>query len=262
MSDSDNSSRDRVFATPGRTDDFVFDERVASVFQDMISRSVPGYATIVSMSGMLAERYCQAGSRIYDLGCSLGGTTLSMAHHIGERDYRLVAVDSSPAMIQRFRQTLESGDPAIARHIELQCADIEDVTIDDASVVALNFTLQFIEPERRDALLLRIARGLRPGGILILSEKITFPDEQLDGLFIDLYHRFKKVQGYSDLEISQKRQALENVLRPESLDTHRQRCRQAGFAACDVWFQCFNFASLVAVMPGAEPEDGRGQEET
>jgi tRNA (cmo5U34)-methyltransferase len=249
--DSDNP-RDRVFATPGQNADFVFDERVAAVFSDMINRSVPGYATIISMSGMLAERYCQPGSRVYDLGCSLGGTALAMAHHIGERDYRLVAVDNSPAMIHRFRNTLESEEREQGARIELQCADIEDVVIEDASVVVMNFTLQFIDPARRDALLRHIGRGMRPGGILILSEKILFPDSGINDLFIDLYHRFKNVQGYSDLEISQKRQALENVLRPESLETHRARCAQAGFTACDVLFQCFNFASLVAFMPGGE----------
>ncbi|MEX1198832.1 MAG: carboxy-S-adenosyl-L-methionine synthase CmoA [Pseudohongiellaceae bacterium] len=254
MSDhSDNDiPRDRIFATPGQNTDFVFDERVAAVFTDMINRSVPGYATIVSMSGMLAERYCQPGSRVYDLGCSLGGTTLAMAHHIGQRDYRLVAVDNSPAMIQRFSRALENEEAELATRIELKCADIDDLTIDNASVVALNFTLQFIDPARRDALIRRIAGGMRPGGILILSEKIAFPDRGINDLFIDLYHRFKKVQGYSDLEISQKRQALENVLRPESLEIHRRRCAQAGFTACDVWFQCFNFASLVAFMPGED----------
>ncbi len=244
--------RDRVFATPGETADFVFDERVAEVFTDMINRSVPGYATIVSMSGVLAERYCQPGSRVYDLGCSLGGTTLAMSHHIGAREHRLVAVDNSPAMIQRFRRKLDDGQYDQAARIELVCADIDDVAIEDASVVVMNFTLQFIDPTRRDALIRRIARGMRPGGILILSEKIIFPDPDINELFIDLYHRFKNVQGYSDLEISQKRQALENVLRPESLETHRRRCVQAGFTACDVWFQCFNFASLVAFMPDGD----------
>lgn len=238
--------RDSIYSSQQAPGDFVFDERVAAVFTDMINRSVPGYATIVSMTGMLAERYCQPGSRVYDLGCSLGGSTLAMAHHLAERDYKLIAVDNSPAMIKRFRTSLDEEHPALADRISLECSDIKDTAIADASVVVLNFTLQFIAQEQRQTLIQRIHDGMRPGGIVVLSEKIRFPDPALDSLFIDMYHQFKKVQGYSDMEISQKRQALENVLVPESIDQHKQRFRQAGFSSCDVWFQCFNFASLVA----------------
>jgi len=238
--------RDSIYANPQPVSDFVFDERVAAVFNDMINRSVPGYATIVSMAGTLAERYCQPGSRVYDLGCSLGGTSLAMAHHIGERDYELLAVDNSDAMLARFSKALE-GEPAFVRErIQLLCEDVNTLDIRDASVVTLNFTLQFIPLAQRQALIQRIYNGMRPGGLLILSEKIRFPEKEVDDLLIDMYHQFKKVQGYSAMEISQKRQALERVLLPETLDAHKQRCLNAGFRSCDVWFQCFNFASLVA----------------
>ena len=241
-----DQQRDSIYAREQPPGDFVFDERVAAVFTDMISRSVPGYATIVSMTGMLAQRYCQAGSRVYDLGCSLGGSTLAMAHHIGDLDHQIIAVDNSPAMIERFRRSLETEHRDVAGRIELLCGDLQDVDIRNASVVVLNFTLQFIPQEQRRGLIQRIHDGMRPGGIVILSEKIRFPDATLDSLFIDMYHQFKKVQGYSEMEISQKRQALENVLLPETIDDHKQRFREAGFRSCDVWFQCFNFASLVA----------------
>lgn len=239
-------SRDSIYASEQPPSDFVFDERVAAVFTDMINRSVPGYATIVSMSGTLAERYCQAGSHVYDLGCSLGGTTLAMAHHIRQADYRLIAVDNSQAMLNRFSKVLADEPADIRAHVDLVCDDINNIAIENASVVTLNFTLQFIDPAQRQALITRIHKGMRPGGILILSEKIRFPEPELNELFIELYHQFKKVQGYSDLEISQKRQALERVLLPETINTHKQRCHEAGFRSCDVWFQCFNFASLVA----------------
>ena len=117
----------------------------------------------------------------------------------------------------------------------------------DASVVVFNFTLQFIPPAQRDALLARIGSAMRPGGVLVLSEKIRFEDEHLQALNTDLHHAFKRANGYSDLEISQKRSALENVLVPETIATHQQRLRNAGFTSVDVWFQCFNFASLVAI---------------
>jgi tRNA (cmo5U34)-methyltransferase len=236
--------QDKLYASERPVQDFVFDEKVADVFADMINRSVPGYATIISMIGMLADRYCTPGSRIYDLGCSLGGAALSMTHHISHNDYRMLAVDNSRAMIERFRAAIDA-QPDMT-NVELICADVDDIEITDASVVVLNFTLQFIAPERRVGLIRRIYEGMRPGGILILSEKIRFADTHLNELLIDMYHQFKQAQGYSQLEISQKRSALENVLIPETIAAHKQRMHEAGFRSCDTWFQCFNFASMVA----------------
>ena len=236
--------QDQIYASERPVQDFVFNEKVADVFADMINRSVPGYATIISMIGMLADRYCTPGSRIYDLGCSLGGAALSMTHHISHNDYRMLAVDNSRAMIERFRAALDA-QPDMT-NVELICADVDDIEITDASVVVLNFTLQFIAPERRVGLIRRIYEGMRPGGILILSEKIRFADTHLNELLIDMYHQFKQAQGYSQLEISQKRSALENVLIPETIAAHKQRMHEAGFRSCDTWFQCFNFASIVA----------------
>ena len=238
--------RDTLFATPQSRADFVFDDKVASVFSDMINRSVPGYATILSMIGVLAARYCTPGSRLYDLGCSLGGASFAMAHQISHRDYELLAIDNSPAMISRL-QTLLAQPASADLPVTVLCDDICNIDISNASVVVLNFTLQFIAPAQRDALIRKIADGLQPGGILILSEKIRFPDQTLDELFIDLYHQFKQTQGYSALEVAQKRAALENVLIPETIDAHKQRLAAAGFRSCDVWFQCFNFCSMVAV---------------
>lgn len=222
----------------------MFDDKVADVFTDMISRSVPGYATIISMIGTLAERYCRPGSVVYDLGCSLGGATLAIAHHVTHKDYQVIAVDNSRAMITRLDAALEGH--ADSARIRTACADINDIEIHNASVVVLNFTLQFIPVERRNALLRKIHEGMNPGGILILSEKIRFPDDALNTLLIDMYHQFKQVQGYSQLEISQKRSALENVLIPETMAEHKARLKEAGFSSCDSWFQCFNFMSMIA----------------
>jgi tRNA (cmo5U34)-methyltransferase len=238
------SKPDKIYARMQPVADFVFDDKVAEVFTDMINRSVPGYATIISMIGMLAERYCVPGTAIYDLGCSLGGATLSMRHHLSHENYRLVAVDNSAAMIRRLRETLAQAP--LPDTVELVCADIADISPDKASVVVLNFTLQFIPPDDRDELIRRIYNGMIPGGILILSEKIRFTDTALNALMIDMYHQFKQAQGYSQLEISQKRSALENVLIPESIAEHRDRISKAGFSSFDPWFQCFNFASMIA----------------
>ena len=242
--DTVTRKKDDLFATPVTPVDFVFDARVVEVFEDMINRSVPGYTTIIAMIGELAARYGQPGTVIYDLGCSLGAASLAIHSQMSHDDYRLVAVDNSPAMVDQMQR--RAGELRGKPGIEVLCADLLEVEISNASVVVLNFTLQFIPPSRRDALLKRLCQGMVPGGILILSEKICFTDPQLNQVFIDRYHKFKEDMGYSQLEISQKRQALENVLIPETLDAHRQRALAAGFQGLDVWFQCFNFASMVA----------------
>lgn len=240
-----NQNKDRIFAETKLPGDFVFDDNVASVFEDMINRSVPGYSTIIAMISVLAEEYCQEQSRIYDLGCSLGGATLAAVDRVECQDFAAIAIDNSPAMIGRLQTKLKDL-PRFSNKIECRCEDLADSEITDASVVILNFTLQFIPPDRRASLLSKIYAGMKPGGVLIISEKITFPDEKLNQLFIEMYHSFKENMGYSKLEISQKRAALEKVLLPETLDAHRDRLEKIGFQSVDVWFQCFNFASMVA----------------
>ena len=239
--------QDAIYAAPlDEIIDFHFDERVAEVFPDMIQRSVPGYGTMISTIGILAEKYAQANSHCYDLGCSLGAVSLAMRQRISQPGCDIIAVDNSPAMIERGQQLLAS-DTNAAIPVHMVCADIQDVTIENASVVVLNFTLQFIPPEERLALIKRIYQGLKPGGILILSEKMAFDEQERQRFHNDSHHDFKRANGYSDLEISQKRTALERVMIPETLIFHQQRLKDAGFKFCDVWFQCFNFSSLVAV---------------
>ncbi len=211
----------------------------------MIQRSVPGYQTIISAIGLLAERYAQEHSVCYDLGCSLGAATFSMKHQISATDCKIVAVDNSEAMTQQLRANLSHDEGGL--EVDCLCADIRNVVIENASVVVLNFTLQFIPIEDRQALLSKVYQGLLPGGILILSEKLKFDDQRQQDLQTDLHHAFKKSQGYSDLEISQKRSALENVLLAETFSTHQQRLQSVGFSSAEVWFQYFNFASMIAL---------------
>ncbi|WP_193164464.1 carboxy-S-adenosyl-L-methionine synthase CmoA [Microbulbifer hainanensis] len=240
------SKQDNIYANPlGEVAGFKFDQSVVEVFPDMIQRSVPGYTTIVAMIGTLAERYAQAGSRCYDLGSSLCAATLSMRHRIPAADCEIIAVDNSQAMVERARTVLAADSGQIP--VQLVCADIQNVAIDNASVVVLNFTLQFIPVQERREILQKICDGLRPGGVLILSEKVAFADAAHQELMIDLHHSFKRANGYSELEVAQKRAAIENVLIPETLDQHRERLKAVGFSSVDVWFQCFNFASLIAI---------------
>lgn len=240
------SNKDTIFSAPiDKIGDFTFDERVVEVFPDMIQRSVPGYANIISAIGMMAERFAKPHSNLYDLGCSLGAATLSMRRNIKQEGCKIIGVDNSAAMVERCKlhvNAYRSDTP-----VEVIEADIRNIDITNASVVVLNFTLQFLSPEDRYTLLEKIYAGLRPGGILILSEKFIFENQAAHELLIDLHHDFKRANGYSELEISQKRSAIENVMRPDSVETHKARFEQLGFSSYEVWFQCFNFGSMFAI---------------
>jgi len=237
-------SKDQIYAQQQPIGEFVFDERVANVFSDMIQRSVPGYQTTISTISELASRFVKPNSQVYDLGCSLGAATLAMRHRIQAEGVEIVAVDNSPAMIQGCEQNVAADKAPTA--VRVVRANLQDIEIENASLVVLNFTLQFIPVAERLALLKKICDGLLPGGKLVLSEKVLLPDAYLNDLTIDLHHRFKKAHGYSDLEVAQKRSALENTLIPETVDCHKQRLAEAGFARADVWYQCFNFLSIIA----------------
>jgi tRNA (cmo5U34)-methyltransferase len=241
MTDKDNLFADRR----NKIAPFSFDDKVASVFPDMIKRSVPGYRQTLQMIEIITHQYAQPGSRLYDLGCSLGAATLAMQRGISAADCRIIAVDNSPAMINRCREKLASEKGGMP--VELRCADILDTDIANASVVVMNFVMQFIVKEKRLALLKKIQQALRPGGVLVLSEKICFDNAEENRRQTELYEAYKRAQGYSQLEISRKRTALENVLVPETLDKHHARIKAAGFSSSQTWFQCFNFASMLAI---------------
>lgn len=220
---------------------FRFDEATVRVFEDMIRRSVPGYGMTLSMISLLGERHLQPGSTCYDLGCSLGAGTLAALARIPERDCRVVAVDTSEPMIARCRENVADS------RVDCRVQDVRETAFENASLVLLNFTLQFVPLEDRLPLLARIYEGLRPGGLLLLSEKLSFQDSAVASFQTEMHHDFKRAQGYSDLEISQKRTALENVLVPETLDVHIERLHKAGFPTATPWFQCFSFVSIAAI---------------
>jgi tRNA (cmo5U34)-methyltransferase len=240
-----SDSRDNIYQTEQKVAPFKFDEKVAAVFPDMIQRSVPGYETIIEGIQHLAQQVVQDNSNCFDLGCSWGAASLAMSHGIQANHCRIIAIDNSPAMVERCRLFVEAYHHQTP--IEVVCGDLQDQAIEQASMVVLNFTLQFIPLEQRDAIIQSIYNGLNPGGVLVLSEKIQFPNDELNRLMIDLHHQFKRNNGYSELEISQKRNALENVLVPETIETHKSRLAKAGFKQLDVWYQQFNFCSLIAV---------------
>jgi tRNA (cmo5U34)-methyltransferase len=211
----------------------------------MIQRSVPGYQTIINHTGELADRFVQQDSHIYDLGCSLGASTLAIRERIEGRNARIFAVDNSQAMLDKLATILQTQPSDTGT--QLITNDICDIQITNASLVVLNFTLQFVPLARRSELISSIYKGLNPNGCLIISEKLHFEPESLNTLLTELHHQFKRDQGYSDLEISQKRDAIDKVLMPESLSTHIQRLKDCGFKSASPWFQCYNFGSLIAI---------------
>lgn len=237
--------QDKLFAkSRAVTAGFRFDEQVVKVFPDMISRSVPGYELVVPMTGMLARRYARPHSNLYDLGCSLGAVSLAMSLAVRAAGSKIIAVDNSQAMVDRCRTVVAGQCGAVPIDVRLQ--NIRETPIEKASVVVLNFTLQFLDPADRGALIRRIASGMLDGGVLILSEKIRFEDDREQADQTAWHHDFKRTQGYSELEIAGKRNALEDVLKPETESTHLSRFKQAGFSRYHRWFQCFSFASYIA----------------
>ena len=241
---------DRLFAQPlSQVPDFAFNEDVVRVFPDMIKRSVPGYPTIVENIGVLAAQFAQPDTTLYDLGSSLGAVTQALRRHVRAEGCQVIAVDNSQAMVERCREYLNAQNSMFQELLPVEVIEGDILALDfkPASVIALNFTLQFIPPAQRLELLTRIHQALVPGGALILSEKLRFEDDQQHDLLNDLHVAFKRANGYSDLEIAQKRSAIENVMKPDSLEENRERLRAAGFSKVVPWFQCLNFASMIAL---------------
>jgi len=241
------SNRDNLFADSDCVEKFAFDERVADVFPDMIKRSVPGYVSLVSLTGVIASEFICRNSTVYDLGCSLGAVSSSILANLQVFPEKLYAVDNSSAMLEKCRDNLSGFIEEGNLNIEFLNEDIRTMSIAEASFIALNFTLQFLPPEDRNGMVQKIYDGLIPGGAFVLSEKITLVPEEDDKLIVRLHELFKSANGYSDLEIAAKRSALEKVLIPETAQTHIKRLKNAGFEKVIQWHQTLNFSSFLAV---------------
>ncbi len=224
---------------------FEFNQEVVEVFDDMIERSVPGYRSLLHQIGLLANQFAQPNNHIYDLGCSTGNTLAYLLPALSDIHSHIFAIDSSIDMINQCKQRFDPSNNAI-NTLNFLHQTIEETPIEQATVVILNFTLQFIPPPQRTHVLSQIYQGLQPGGILVVSEKICFDHPQIQEHMTKLHHRFKSQQGYSKLEISQKRAALENVLIPETQDQLQKRLSEAGFTNIAQHFQQINFVSWVA----------------
>ncbi|HET9431744.1 MAG TPA: carboxy-S-adenosyl-L-methionine synthase CmoA [Chitinophagaceae bacterium] len=238
--------KDEVFKNEiEKASDFKFGANVAKVFDDMVNRSVPFYGEIQRMMAELAADHAKPGTDVYDLGCSTGTTMMGMDTMVN-KDIRFVGVDDSREMLDKCRSKLQ--EEGFTREFDLRCSDLnQGVTITNASVVVLCLTLQFVRPIYREQLLRNIYEGLNKGGVLILVEKILAEDSLFNRDFIKYYYDYKRRNHYSEMEISQKREALENVLVPYKLSENISMLRDRGFTHCEVFFKWYNFSGVVAV---------------
>jgi len=222
---------------------FTFDQKVVDVFDDMVLRSVPGYKQMIELIGLAGRTHPVINSNVYDLGCSTGAATLSIASNLKSESVKIFSIDNSQEMLNQCRKNLLG----IEANIQYICDHIENIQFENASLIVLNLTLQFINPKYRSDLIKRIFKSLLTGGALIISEKIINENESINKSLIDLHETFKRENGYSETEISQKRKAIEDVLIPESIEQHLKRLSDAGFKKPLVQMQCINFASFLAV---------------
>ncbi len=239
--------RDELFKAPlTQVAGFEFNDDTADVFDDMIHRSIPFYQEVQRMIMDYAGQFYQPRSAVYDLGCSTGSLIAAMAARLPHID-RIVGVDNSEPMIRKTRERLARLE--LKPTIELACEDLRETPIENASVVVMGYTLQFIRPLYRVKMVRRIFEGLHPGGILLLSEKVLEDSTSISQSFVDMYYRFKRRNGYSEMEISQKRERLENVLIPYKIGEQRELLAEGGFEQAEIFFKWNNFASFIAIKP-------------
>jgi tRNA (cmo5U34)-methyltransferase len=239
---------DRLFATPrDQASDFNFGKETVAVFDDMLDRSVPFYTEIQRMIGELVADTAVDGTAIYDLGCSTANTFLSIGSKLTQDIHlEFVGLDSSQDMLDRADKKLRGVQ--FPWPYRLQLTDLNDgVQIENASVALLVLTLQFVRPMHREALLTSLYRGLNANGCMILVEKVLGEHSIFNRLFINHYYDMKRRKGYSDIEIAQKREALENVLVPYRLEENKLLLQRVGFQYVDVFFKWYNFCGVVAI---------------
>lgn len=246
-------SSDRIYSSGEVSEDFSFNERVAEVFDDMLDRSVPFYRSVIATTASLIRQMAKPGSTVVDLGCSTGSALVELSRLLPDMSLRCIGVDMAPAMLAKARRKAEM----FSKQIEFRQQDITAPELAEqiagAEIILCSYTLQFIRPLLRQDFVRRLHTALPAGGLLFLSEKILSGHSLLNRKFINVYHEFKREQGYSELEIAAKREALENVLIPFTAEENLGLLRNAGFSWAESYFRWINFASFVAVK-----EEGQG----
>ncbi len=243
----DKRPKDTLFNINTITEDFVFSERVVEVFDDMLDRSIPFYSQVIEATALLLDSFLLDGDKVVDLGCATGTTLLELSRLLQSTNIHFLGVDNSQPMLDKGR--LKSELYSKQDRISFQLDDITEFDTRDVGAIILNYTMQFIRPVLRERFLKQIFTNLRPGGICILSEKTITHDPLLNRRYIEIYHQFKRKKGYSELEIAKKREALENILIPFSIEENRSLLQKVGFSSTQTFFQWFNFTSFIAAKP-------------
>ena len=237
--------KDKVFKDKKKVADFEFNREVADVFDDMVDRSVPFYKETQKMIVQLSNYFAQKGSNIYDFGSSTGTTLLNLFENLEVEDVNLVGVDNSDEMIEKaIAKFKEAG---MIEGFDFIHDDLINVEVENASVVIMAHTLQFVRPLYRDLLIKNIYEGLNNRGALIVFEKVLSDDSTLNRAFIDFYYDYKREKKYSDIEIEKKREALENVLIPYRVSENVELLKRNGFQIVDEVFRWYNWAGFVAI---------------
>ncbi len=241
------STKDTLFKVDSVEEDFVFNERVVEVFDDMLDRSIPFYRQVIDAQANLLAAFLDQGETVYDLGCATGTTLLEFSRLLEHKELQFIGIDNSAPMLDKAR--LKSELYSKQKSLSFLLEDITAFDHKGAGGIILNYTLQFIRPLQRESFLQRLYRNLRPGGILLISEKVITGDRRLNREYIDIYYKFKKSRGYSELEIAKKREALENVLIPFTIEENATMLKESGFVSIETYFQWFNFTSFIAIKP-------------
>ena len=244
---TEQSAKDTLFNIDAVEEDFEFNERVVEVFDDMLDRSVPFYTEVIASTARLLDCFLHTHDTAYDLGCATGTSLLEFSRLLENKGLKFIGIDNSTAMLDKAR--LKSELYSKTNAVSFLEEDITKINHSGAGSFIVNYTLQFIRPLQRQSFIQRIYENLRPGGVLLLSEKVISNDRRLNREYINIYHRFKRTKGYSELEIAKKREALENVLIPFSIDENKVLLKSCGFESVDTYFQWFNFVSFIAVKP-------------
>lgn len=238
-------AKDTLFQKQQAVQDFQFTAKVAEVFDDMLDRSIPCYRQLIGMTSQILSEFLKDGDLLYDLGCSTGTTLLELCRQLHTIDLHYIGLDNSPAMIKKA--SLKAEMYSKRDRLQFVESDILEAELQAAGAVLSNYTLQFIRPMERQNLLQKVYKALRPGGVLIVSEKVISTNTLLNRTYIHLYLEFKRHQGYSEMEIAKKREALENVLIPFTSQENITMLKNAGFATIEPFFQWFNFISYIAI---------------
>lgn len=242
--------KDTLYQTDTVNEDFAFSEHVVEVFDDMLDRSIPHYRDVIKSSAKLLQYILKDNDQVVDLGCATGTTLLEYSRLIENDTIRYLGIDNSPAMLEKGRLKAELYSKI--NRISFLLEDITQISLPNTAAFILNYTLQFIRPVLREEFLATLYTNLRPGGILLLSEKTISHDSLLNRVFIEIYHGYKREKGYSELEIAKKREALENILIPFSIEENKALLHKLGYQSIETYFQWFNFASIVAIKPNHE----------